>query len=33
VSALLVIVALLAIGVGVYIYENKKTKAPVIVDT
>jgi hypothetical protein len=32
-SVLLVIIALLVIGGGVYIYENKKTQAPVIVDT
>lgn len=33
VPALLVIIALLVIGGGVYVYENKKTKAPTTVDT
>lgn len=33
VPVLLVIIALLVIGGGVYVYENKKTEAPVVVDT
>jgi hypothetical protein len=33
VPLLLVIIAVLVVGGGVYIYENKKTEAPIIVDT
>ena len=33
VPLLLVIIAVLVIGGGVYVYENKKTEAPAVVDT